>query len=174
MFVILNGKTYKMNINEIKSILFVVAAILFVGLFFWLFKEKKEEAVFKKLVLFPRWFKYVGLFVFVAAVIIPFHSKFDLLIDGKNYVGLNFANLGLFLICFSRDKHEDEMSNLIRLKAFYRSVILGFVYVFVMTATEFIHGERFESIPAVQLITFTLLIYLVDYYITKSKIRSAE
>lgn len=159
---------------EVKSILILIAAILFVGLFFWLFKEKKEEAVFKKLVLFPRWFKFLGLFIFVVSAIVPFYSSIDLLVDGKNYIGLNFANLGLFLLCFSKDKQEDEMSNLIRLKSFYRSVVLGFAYIFVMTAIEFIHGERFESIPAIQLITFVLLIYLGSYYITKSKIRSAE
>lgn len=159
---------------EIISILIIIAAILFVALFSWLFKEKKEKAVFKKLVLFPRWFKFLGLSIFVVSVIVPFHSSIDLLIDGKNYIGLNFANLGLFLLCFSKDKQEDEMSNLIRLKSFYRSVVIGFAYVFVITAVEFIQGERFDSIPAIQLVTFILLVYLVSYYITKSKIRSAE
>lgn len=157
---------------ELKSILFALAAILAFGLFVWLFKEKKEDAVFKKIKLFPRWIKYIGLVIFFVSVIVPFHT--GLLIEGKNYLGLTFANLGLFLICFSRDKLEDEMSNLIRLKSFYRSVVFGFVYTFMFTAIEFIHGNKFELIPAIQLVTFILLVYLANYYITKSKIRSAE
>jgi ABC-type xylose transport system permease subunit len=122
--------------------------------------------------LFPRWVKYAGVVVFFVSVIIPFYT--NLLIEGKNYLGVTFANLGLFLICFSRDKLEDEMSNLIRLKSFYRSVALGFVYVFVFTAIDFILGNTFDLIPAVQLVTFILLVYLANYYITKSKIRSAK
>jgi len=159
---------------ELKSTMFVISALLFISLFFWLFREKKEEAVFKKLILFPRWIKYVGLVVFVGSVILPFHTDIDLLIDGKNYIGINFANLGLFLTCFSKDRLEDEMSNLIRLKSFYRSAVIGFASVFVFTAIEFIHGERFDLMPAVELITFILLFYLASYYFTKSKIRSAE
>lgn len=157
---------------DLKSILFALAALMSFGIFIWLFKEKKEDAVFKKIKLFPRWVKYVGLVVFFVSVIIPFHT--NLLIEGKNYLGITFANLGLFFICFSRDKLEDEMSNLIRLKSFYRSVALGFVYIFVFTAIEFIYGDKFELIPAVQLVTFILLVYLANYYITKSKIRSEK
>ena len=157
---------------DIKSILFTIAAILSLGIFIWLFKEKKEDAVFKKIKLFPQWFKYIGFIIFIISAIIPFYA--NLLIEGKNYLGLTFANLGLFMVCFSRDKLEDEMSNLIRLKSFYRSVTLGFVYVFVFTAIEFIQEDQFDSISAVQLVTFILLVYLANYYITKSKIRSAK
>ncbi len=158
---------------ELKSVLFAIAAILFIAVFLWLFTEKNEDEVFKKLKLFPRWMKIVGIVIFISGVIIPFHSNLNLLIGGKNYLGITFANLGLFLICFSRDKLEDEMSNLIRLKSFYRSVALGFAYVFVFTALEFVHGDEFELMPAMQVVTFILFIYLVNYYITNSRIRSA-
>lgn len=157
---------------DLRSILFALAAVVFFSIFVWLFKEKKEDAVFKKIKLFPRWIKYVGMIIFFVSAIVPFYT--ELLIEGENYLGLTFANLGLFIICFSRDKLEDEMSNLIRLKSFYRSVVLGFVYVFVFTAIEFIYEDEFDFIPAVQLVTFILLVYLANYYITKSKIRSAK
>jgi hypothetical protein len=157
---------------ELKETLFIIAAVLFAGIFLWAFREKKEVAVFNKLILFPRWFKYIGLVIFVLSAILPF--SMDLLIDGKNYIGLNFANLGLFIICFSRDKIEDEMTNLVRLKSFYRSVVLGFVYVSVMSAI-YILGERsIENTLAVQLVFVILFSYLNSYYITKWKIRRAK
>ncbi|WP_319482032.1 hypothetical protein [uncultured Draconibacterium sp.] len=155
-----------------KSIIFLIAAIVFLSMFLWLFTEKSEYEVFKKLKLFPRWIKIIGIVIVLLSATIPFYV--NLLIEGKNYLGLTVVNLGLFLICFSRDKQEDEMSNLIRLKSFYRSTVLGFAYVFIFTAIEFIHGDEFELVPAIQVITFMLLMYLLNYYVTKSKIRSAE
>jgi drug/metabolite transporter superfamily protein YnfA len=106
---------------DIKSFLFLVVAILSVGLFAYLFKEKNEDAVFKQIRLFPRRFKFLGLFVILCSVILPWIFE-GLLVDGSNYIGATYLNLGLSLICFSRDKTEDEMLNIIRLKSFYRSM----------------------------------------------------
>lgn len=157
---------------EIKSVLLIVAALVFFGLFAWIGGEKKEIAVFKKLRLLPRWVKLIGLIVFVSSLIVPF--KFDMLIGGKNYIGVNFANIGLFLICFSKDKLEDEMTNMIRLKSLYRSVILGFVYATVFYAIDFVYENEVKGTTAIQLVFVILLFYLINYNVTKSKIRSAK
>lgn len=157
---------------EIKSILVIVAALVFFGLFIWISSEKKEVAVFKKLRLLPRWVKVLGLVVFVSSAILPF--EFDTLIDGSNYIGLNFANIGLFLICFSKDKLEDEMTNMIRLKSLYRSVILGFVYATVFYAIDFIYENEVKGTSAIQLVFIILFFYLINYNVTKLKIRRGK
>ncbi len=157
---------------ELKSILIIAVAIIFFGLMVWMFHGKSEKEVFKKLKLFPRWFKYLGLVLIVISATVPFSFDLNLLYDGKNYIGVQGANLGLFLICFARDKIEDEMTNLIRLKSFYRSVIFGFLYVIVMDTGSYIMGNKFNEMPAYQLVFYIMSFYIFSYYITKSKIRS--
>lgn len=157
---------------EIKSILLIVAALVFLGLSVWTGGEKKEVAVFKKLCLFPRWVKIIGLVVFASSLILPF--KFDMLMGGKNYIGANFANIGLFLICFSKDKLEDEMTNMIRLKSLYRSVIISFVYATAFFAIYVVNDKQAEHTPAIGLVFIILFFYFINYNVTKFKIKRAK
>ena len=153
--------------------LLLVLVVLSVGLVSWLFGDKNEDAVFKKLKLFPRWFKFLGLVIILCSVSLPWIFK-SLLVEGSNYLGMIYINFGLFLICFSRDKIEDEMSNIVRLKSFYRSFGAGVVGFFFLTYIENSVSDDFSQLPADTLLATILGIYLVSYYITKSKIRSAE
>jgi len=157
---------------ELKKILVIVLVVVFFALMMWLMGTKPEKEVFKKLRLFPYWFKFLGVFIIVPAMILPF--VFDFLYNGKNYFGINTANLGLFFICFSRDKIEDEMTNLIRLKSFYRSVLVGFFYVFVMYLFDVLGGDEGNHVIGSQVVFMILFIYLMNYYTTKSKIRSEK
>ncbi|WP_347838288.1 hypothetical protein [uncultured Draconibacterium sp.] len=159
--------------TKLVQTLLLVLVVLSLGLVSWLFKEKNDEAVFKKLKLFPRWFKLVGIVVVICAITLPWIFK-SLLVDGSNYIGVIYVNFGLFLICFSRDKVEDEMSNLIRLKSFYRSFGAGFVGFFFLTYIENSVSDDFSQLSADTLLAVILGFYLVSYYVTKSKIRSAE
>ena len=144
--------------------LVLVLVVLSIGLVSWLFRDKNEEAVFKKLKLFPRWFKFVGLFIVICGVSVPWIFQ-GLLVDGGNHLGI---------ICYSRDKIEDEMSNIIRLKSFYRSFGAGVVGFFFLTYIENSVSDNFSQLPADTLLAVILGFYLVNYYVTKSKIRSAE
>ena len=170
----MNSKIYKTKRTmNIVSFLLLLAAILSLGLMSWLFREKKEEAVFKKLKLLPRWFKFIGLAIAVGAAVGPWIFE-CLLVDGKNYLGAIYMIFGLSLICFSRDKTEDEMSNLIRLKSFYRSIGLGLAGFFFLSYLENNVSDGFERLSADTVVFIVLVTYLANYYITKSKIRSAE
>lgn len=161
-----------MDTKLLQTLLFVVF-ILSLGLFSLLFKEKNEEAVFKKLKLLPRWFKFIGLVIILCSVSLPWIFQ-RLLVDGTNHLGMIYVNFGLSVICFSRDKVEDEMSNLIRLKSFYRSFVAGIVGFFFLTWMENSVSDGFSQLSADSLLGTILGIYLVSYYVTKSKIRSAE
>ncbi len=148
--------------------LLLVLMVLSVGLVSWLFKEKNEKAVFKKLKLFPRWFKFIGLVIIFCSVSLPWIFQ-RLLIDESNYLG------GIYKFWIvSRDKIEDEMSNLVRLKSFYRSFGAGIVGFFLITYINNSVSDDFFRLPADTLLATILGVYLVSYYVTKSKIRSAE
>lgn len=153
--------------------LLLVLVFLSIGLVSWLFRDKNEDAVFKKLKLFPRWFKFLGLVIILCSVSLPWIFK-SLLVEGSNCLGMIYINFGLFLICFSRDKIEDEMSNIIRLKSFYRSFGAGVVGFFFLTYIENSVSDDFSQLSADTLLATILGIYLLSYYVTKSKIRSAE
>lgn len=155
-----------------KTPIVIIVVLLFIGLGLWITKDKPEKALYKKLVLFPRWFKYLGLAIFLGGAILPF--ELGLLYEGQNFLGLQIANMGLFLTCFSKDKNEDEMINQIRLKSFYRSVILGFLYSTIFYAVNFFSDNEGNHTPATQLVMFILLAYLLNFYVTKYRIRSEK
>ena len=159
--------------TKLVQLLLLVLVVLSIGLVSWLFKDKNEDAVFKKLKLFPRWFKFLGLVIVICAVSLPWIFQ-QLLVDGGNHLGSIYIIFGLFLICFSRDKIEDEMSNIIRLKSFYRSFGAGVVGFYFLTYIENSVSDDFSQLSADTLLAVILGFYLVSYYVTKSKIRSAE
>ncbi|MBN1984772.1 MAG: hypothetical protein JW761_00645 [Prolixibacteraceae bacterium] len=155
-----------------KTIVVICVVVMFIAFGIWITKDNYEKAVFKKLILFPRWFKYLGIVIFLVGAILPF--ELGLLYEGKNFLGLQIANMGLFLICFSKDKNEDEMINLVRLKSFYRSVISGFLFSAVLYAISVFSGNEGNYTSATELVMFILIVYLFNFYITKSRIRSEK
>ena len=162
---------------ELKKVLIIAGALAFFAIAIWIFHDKSEKAVFKPLRLFPRWVKYLGLTWAILSLIlsIVFSLKWEdnFTFDGENYIGILSTNFGLLLICFSKDKIEDEMTNMIRLKSFYRSVILGFSVIVFFDILEILLGgtsltESFSSISMV------LFLYLIIFYSTKSKVRTLK
>ncbi|WP_319511929.1 hypothetical protein [uncultured Draconibacterium sp.] len=156
---------------ETESILLGIAAALFILVAGWIFKDKSESYVFKTLNLLPRWMKYVGLIWVILSVILSI--IFDFMFDVNNILGIQSANIGLLVICFSKDRVEDEMTNNLRLKSFYKSAILGFAFMMIMDFVELLlGGESFMS--SYVLVAIILSMYLFTFYAIKSKIRSAE
>jgi len=157
---------------EKLDIITIILTALFLGLGSFIFRGKPEEDVFKSLKLFPNWMKLLGFIIVLLSFVLPW--TLGLLHDGKNLIGIQAGNIGLFVICFSRDKQEDEMTNQIRLKSFYRSVMGGFLYLFLMNAIEVIWGASFYDPGAWGIMFIILFFYLIHFSVTKSKIRSAE
>lgn len=156
---------------ELKLVLVVAIVLSFILLSGWAFKEKSEKGVFTPLRLLPNWMKYVGLAWITLSIILPY--IFDLLFDGKNYLGIQSVNLGLLVICLSKDKFEDEMTNMVRLKSFYGSIIMGFGAIMVLDVLEvIIGGDSFT--PSFGLVAIVLSTYLISFNITKSKIRKGK
>ena len=103
----------------------------------------------------------------------PFEYEF-LLFEGKNYIGIHYAILGLFLISFSRDKIEDEMTSMIRLKSLYRSTIMTFVATMMFYSINSIWFTEGELITGIDIMGYILMFYLTNFYITKFRIKREQ
>ncbi len=118
--------------------------------------------------LLPFYFKKIGWYIIILTFVVPLGIKLShsiILTSNKELFKIilqDFFITGLALIGFSRDKVEDEMSMLIRMK----SIISSFVYGLVMTISNpllsystnvSIHSEGFS------LFTQMLIMYLFWY-----------
>lgn len=155
-----------------KTAIIILAAILFVVVINKIIKDHPEKELFKQLSLFPRWVKYLGVFWFIISLIIHYYLEFN--IKQENFAALHSMSFGIFLICFSRDKIEDEMTNVVRLKSFCRSVILVYVTVTIYYMVHYLMGYPDFSTPASQILLFIFIIYLANFNIAKSKLRSEK
>ncbi len=160
---------------ELKKVLIIAGALTFFAITVWILHDKSEKAVFKPLRLFPRWVKYLGLIwtILSYTLSVVFFSvlKDEFMFEGKNYIGVLSGNIGLLLICLSKDKIEDEMTNMIRLKSFYRSVIIGFSAIVFFDILEILLGGT-SLTDSFGFISMVLFLYLIMFYSTKSKVRN--
>lgn len=155
---------------ELKKVLIISSALAFFAIVVWIFYDKSEKAVFKPLRLLPRWVKYMGLtwaiLSLILSIVFSFVLKDNFTFDGENYIGILSINFGLLLICFSKDKIEDEMTNMIRLKSFYRSVIIGFSVIVFFDIVEILLGGT-SLTESFSFISMILFLYLILFYSTK-------
>lgn len=154
-----------------KTYIFLIFVILFIGAGIWLGSKKSKENISESLPLFPRYFKIIGfIWTLVSLGLIAYsdtqHEEIWKIIF--NYS----ANLGLVFICFSKDKIEDELTNSIRLRSFYTSVIAGFIVLVILNFANFMLGDEISDYPARQLVTVILATYAFGYASLKRKVRS--
>ena len=129
-----------------------------------------------RLFLLPMQFKYLGYFLLFILGILVFFPKLvgyeasilDLLTQAKNpdkasmmfYTILNF---GLFLIAWSKERNEDELINLARLKNLVNSFFIGLVVVFLVPFVNMLVQYQMLKISITQLVSGVLIIYLLSF-----------
>ncbi len=123
-----------------------------------------------KSILFPRYFKGIGLLVMVVALGFPaivksMHLGLDL--DFLKPLFSNAFMLGLFFFAFSRDKVEDEMTLDIRLKAMAWAFATGVEIVILIPLVDVIFKEPIRVLNAQMVMTAMLVAYVVMYYLIK-------
>jgi hypothetical protein len=151
-----------------KYIFVVVVLVLFVGGFF-LNRKKSVKNISEGLILFPHWFKQIGiLLAFLSFVVVEFLDFPEE--DIWRVVSHHGINLGLFVVCFSKDRLEDELTNFIRLRAFYTSVIVGFMVVILAQSLIYLIGDENAVYPARNLITMILVVYAFSFASLKRKV----
>jgi hypothetical protein len=86
-----------------------------------------------------------------------------------NEVALSGIIIGLMMIAFSREKHEDEFINRLRLESLQWSVIIN--YVLLLIATWFINGAGFLQVMVYNMLT-VLVIFIVYFHVMLLKIKN--
>jgi hypothetical protein len=150
----------------------VVVVIVYIVLFGILFpKSGTTYDLFKlRLNLFPYWVKFVSMIWIVLSLLIAImvHKSFG---EWKSVLFVSL-NLSLFLLVFSKEKHEDELSEQLRFKSFTFSFItfLAFAGIYGATSVGRIHSVYILNYLFIQaMIGLSLMVSLTYFYYTKYK-----
>jgi hypothetical protein len=119
--------------------------------------------------LLPNYFKKVGLSLIIITIISIVITKGFHLDDlfNKKILGTIFLDLLIFFYCmiiFSRDKIEDEMTILIRLKQFAGTFAGIVAMVICRNIMDIATGENPKNYSATELILFMCFIHLTFHY----------
>lgn len=76
--------------------------------------------------------------------------------------------LGLIMICFTREKNEDEYISYLRLRSWQVSVLISYSILFI--ANLFIYGSWFLSFMIYNLLT-VLLVFIITFNLSLYKIK---
>ena len=126
----------------------------------------------KEAILLPFFFKKIGLLIMASAIFTGIDYKIANTNlaqpnDTMKILTMNGLILGLFLIAWSRDKIEDELTIQIRLKAIAWAFSWGVIYVIITPLIDIIFQDPIQSLSAHQLILSMLIVYIIMYYMQK-------
>lgn len=134
----------------------------------------------KNNLLIPNKFKLLGWILFSIFLLfsiycqysrfqIPGFQIYDPLDDKMNFSDYNLTNelayfgtiLGLLLICFSREKHEDELINALRLNAFQWAILANYIVLLILIFSSY--GLGFVFIITYNSLT-VLIVFIMRFY----------
>lgn len=142
----------------------------------------------KNYLLIPNRYKVYGWVVFllfaafhiVANIIYPEigkkivirHDEANSLMDGLMDSDLTFPGagilLGLVMICFSREKNEDEYISYLRLRSWQLSVLISYGVLFL--ANLLVYGGWFLSFMIYNMLT-VLIVFIVTFNLSLYKLK---
>lgn len=152
--------------------IYIFAAITaaFIGAVWFGNRNAKSNNEFsQQLILFPTYFKSLGLILAVISVpmVIYFFMQEKEVWQSITHHSINLA---LFFYCFAKDKQEDELTSSVRLRAFYTSVISGIILLVFTSFIELLMGDKEYVYPATKLVTIILAVYAFSYASLKRKL----
>jgi len=87
--------------------------------------------------------------------------------DAVDLVATNLLIAGLFLITLSKDKVEDELIMLLRLKAMGIAFGIAIIYVIMDPLFSLIWGEQIKELNGSMIIMNMLFVYIVFFFLLK-------
>jgi len=122
--------------------------------------------------LLPGYFKIVGIAVIALtfAGMIIFRSFIMQHADQKalaKSITMNVILIGLFLIAWTRDKIEDEMSIHLRFQSMALSFLFGVMYCIIHPVVNVIIGDTDYDLPGQQLVMAMLIFFIIIFAIRK-------
>jgi hypothetical protein len=132
--------------------------------------------------LIPARFKFIGLAILIPSLVLGIWWRFfefeagfltlkigrenslikDMQINLTDEVALAGIIIGLLLLAFSREKHEDEFINRIRLESLQWAVLLN--YVLLIIAAFLVYGWSFIDVMMYNMLT-VLIIFIVRFHL---------
>jgi hypothetical protein len=122
--------------------------------------------------LLPVYFKKIGLVLVLLTIAIPVAFKLssaEVLLSNKDLLKIITKSLfmiGLTIIGFSKDKIEDEMTMIIRMKAIIMSFIYGLVFAIISPLLAFFTDVSTYD-EASTIFIQMLMMYLIWYSVLK-------
>lgn len=153
-----------------ETLIFGLVVALFLGFGIWIGRTKSEKGLPLSLHLLPHAFKLVGLLIAILAFVFVAYSDFENQEIWKQ-IGRHCINLGLFIYCFSKDKAEDELTNSIRLRSLFTSVIsVIIVNILINFLNTLLGGGESQIEAADKLITLMFFVYAFSFASLKRKV----
>ena len=127
----------------------------------------------KKIGLLPTYFKIIGFAIIVLAFVPPVIVKsmnIEIIQSQKEFFKLitfNFIILGLFFIAISRDKIEDEMTIIIRLKSMAFAFSWAVLYVIIKPFVDLLFKDPPQDLTGQGIVMSMLIVYMIIYYLLK-------
>jgi hypothetical protein len=127
----------------------------------------------KSPVLLPMYFKSIGLAVMILAIVsaIIINALSVEMVQSQKEVfrvfTLNAFILGLLFIAWSKDKIEDEMTVIIRLKAMAWTFTSAVLCVIIVPVIDLLLKNPIANISGRQIVMSMLFFYLLIYYFQK-------
>lgn len=133
-------------------------------------ENKKDK---KDIALLPNRFKIIGIVImilaFVPAIIIK-SMNIKLIQSHKELfkvMTLNVFILGLFFIAISKDKIEDEMTFIIRLKSMALTFSFTVLSVIIKPIVDLLFKNPPSDLTGQQIVMNMLFVYMIIYYVQK-------
>ena len=143
-------------------------------------------------VMFPPFFKIIGRCLVVTGLVPLAYRKLmetnihvaedngninygTSLTQGKpdmfHFVFLLVVIAGLIMIAWSREKVEDEMLRMLRVRSFVIAFLLGLIFVIGYTLAQVLTGVSYWPFFGIELVTGVLLAHTLIFYLQKKFVR---
>ena len=127
----------------------------------------------KPIKLLPQYFKKVGLGIIILCVLVPLAFKLLHIQTAPakkemiKHLAKDIFMIGLMFIAFSRDKIEDELTMLLRMKALISGVMFTFIYIVVADVFNLFVSEPIIVDNAFKIMTQCVVMQISYYQLAK-------
>ncbi len=133
--------------------------------------EKKKPR--RRSGLLPNYFKLIGLGVIILAIVPALVVNTMGLalsqIQKETFLQLTMNGFifGLFFVAWAKDKFEDEMSLLLRLRAMGFAFLCAIFFVILDPVFNLVLRDRIREIKSQELVTTMLFVYIIYFWLQK-------
>jgi hypothetical protein len=127
----------------------------------------------KLIQLLPNYFRWIGLIITLLPILFLIIARslnnelFQAHKETIKIFSINVFILGLLFIVLTKDKIEDEMTMLLRLRAMAFIFIVAVIYVITQPLIDWIWNDTFSILNSRHLVVIMLISYIIYFFILK-------